>query len=73
MLDTDVEVRVELGQTEILLKDLMKLKPGDVIPLDHDVNGEFDVQIENVKKFKGYHGVNHGSVAVQVTKKINKE
>lgn len=73
LLDTDVEVRVELGQTEILLKDLMKLKPGDVIPLDHDVNGEFDVQIENVKKFKGFHGVNHGSVAVQVTKKINKE
>lgn len=73
LLETDVEVRVELGQTEILLKDLMKLKPGDVIPLDHDVNGEFDVQIENVKKFKGYHGVNHGSVAVQVTKKINKE
>lgn len=73
LMETDVEVRVELGQTEILLKDLMKLKPGDVIPLDHDVNGEFDVQIENVKKFKGYHGVNHGSVAVQVTKKINKE
>lgn len=73
LLETEVEMKVELGQTEILLKDLMKLKPGDVIPLDHDVNGEFDVQVENVKKFKGYHGVNHGSVAVQVTKKISKD
>lgn len=73
LLETEVEMKVELGQTEILLRDLMKLKPGDVIPLDHDVNGEFDVQVEAVKKFKGYHGVNHGSVAVQVTKKISKD
>jgi flagellar motor switch protein FliM len=73
LLETEVEVRVELGQTEILLKDLMSLQPGDVISLDHEVNGEFDVNIENVRKFKGYHGINHGSVAIQVTKKITKD
>ena len=31
------------------------------------------VQIEGVKKYKGYYGVNHGSVAIQVTKKVSKE
>ncbi len=73
LLETKVDVHVELGQTEITLNDLMKLKPGDVITLDQDANGEFDVQVEQVKKFKAFYGVSHGSVAVQVTKKVAKD
>jgi flagellar motor switch protein FliM len=73
LMETEVDVRVDLGETEILLKDLMKLQPGDVISLDQDANGEFDIQIEHVRKFTGYYGINHGSVAVQVNRKIIKE
>lgn len=73
LMGTDVEVRVDLGTTEISLSDLMAMKKGDVIALDQDATGEFDIQIENVKKFKGYYGIHHGSVAVQVTKKVKKE
>lgn len=73
LMDTYLDVQVDLGYTEITLDDLMQLKPGDVIPLDQDANGEFDVQVEGVKKFKGYYGVNHGSVAIQVNRKIEKE
>jgi len=72
LLETNVEVKVNLGQTEILLQDLMGMKVGDVIPLDQDATGEIDVQIENVKKFKGYYGIHHGTVAVQVTRQIEK-
>ena len=72
LLETHVEVKVNLGQTEILLQDLMGMKIGDVIPLDQDASGEIDVQIENVKKFKGYYGIHHGTVAVQVTRQIEK-
>lgn len=72
LLETNVEVKINLGQTEILLKDLMTMKIGDVIPLDQDATGEIDVQIENVKKFKGYYGIHHGTVAVQVTRLIEK-
>lgn len=72
LLETNVEVKVNLGQTEILLKDLMEMKTGDVIPLDQDATGEIDVQIENVKKFKGYYGIHHGTVAIQVTRQIEK-
>jgi flagellar motor switch protein FliM len=72
LLETNVEVKVNLGQTEILLQDLMTMKLGDVIPLDQDATGEIDVQIENVKKFKGYYGIHHGTVAVQVTRQIRK-
>jgi len=73
MVDMDVDLKVDLGETSITLDDLMKLQVGDVIPLDQDVSGEFDVQVESVKKFKGFYGISHGNVAVQITKQILKD
>lgn len=72
LLETDMEIKVNLGETEIKLRDLMTLKEGDVIPLDQDASGEFDVNVEGVKKFKGYYGIHHGTVAVQVTRPVQK-
>lgn len=72
LLDTDVDIKVNLGETEIKLKDIMNLKIGDVISLTQDSSGELDVQVENVKKFKGYYGIHHGTVAMQITKQIEK-
>jgi flagellar motor switch protein FliM len=72
LLETDVDIKVNLGETEVKLKDLMNLKVGDVIPLTQDSSGELDVQVENVKKFKGYYGVHHGTVAMQITRQIEK-
>ena len=71
--DTSVDIKVNLGQTEISMEDLMNLKEGDVIPLDQDATGEFDVLVEDVKKYKGLYGVYHGSIAMQLTKSLNKE
>lgn len=73
LLETDMNILVNLGETEIKLNDLMGLKVGDVIPLNQDSTGEFDIQVEGVKKFKGYYGVHHGAVAMQITQKIEKE
>ncbi|MCB0377406.1 MAG: flagellar motor switch protein FliM [Bdellovibrionales bacterium] len=73
LMDTEVDINVNLGHSEITLKELMALKEGDVIPLDQDANGEFDVLVQEVKKYKGLYGVYHGSVAMQVTKPIIKE
>ncbi len=73
LLDTELEVKVNLGHSEISLKELMSLKEGDVIPLDQDANGEFDILVQEVKKYKGLYGVYHGSVAMQITKPIIKE
>ncbi len=72
LLETDVDIKVNLGETEIKLKDLMNLKIGDIIPLTQDSSGELDVQVENVRKFKGYYGVHHGTVAMQITRQIEK-
>ncbi len=70
LVDTDVHLRVDLGEAEISLEDLVQLKIGDVIPLDQDVSGELDVQIEGVPKFKAFYGVNHGNIAVQLTRLV---
>lgn len=70
LLVTDMNLQVNLGSSEISLGDLMELKVGDVIPLDQDATGEFDIHVEGIKKFKGYMGVHHGSVAMQVTRQI---
>jgi len=72
LLETDLNMQINLGETAIELSELMKLKIGDVIPLDQDSTGELDVLVEGVKKFKCYSGVHHGSVAVQVTRAIEK-
>lgn len=72
LLETDMNIKVDLGQTEIKLRDMMTLKVGDVIPLDQDSTGEFNVQVEGVNKFKGYYGIHHGTVAMQVSRAIDK-
>lgn len=72
LIETDLNLRVNMGETAIELSELMKLKVGDVIPLDQDSTGELDILVEGVKKFKCYSGVHHGSVAVQVTRVIEK-
>lgn len=72
LMDTSLDIKVHLGETEIRLSDLMELKVGDVIPLTQDATGELDIQIESVKKFKGYYGNHHGTVAVQITRPIEK-
>lgn len=72
LLDTALDIKVNLGETQILLEDLMTLKVGDVIPLTQDATGELDIQFEEVRKFKGYYGNHHGTVAVQITRPIEK-
>lgn len=72
LLETNLDIRVSLGETEITLAELMELKEGDVIPLNQDANGEIDINVEGVKKFKGYHGIHHGTVAMQVTSTVEK-
>ncbi len=68
LMNTNIEMKVNLGESEINLSELMELNIGDVIPLDQDATGEFDVNVEGVPKFKGLYGIHHGSVAVQLTR-----
>lgn len=73
LIDTSVDLKVNLGETQISMEDLMHMKVGDVIPLNQDATGEFEILVEEVKKFKGLYGIYHGSVAMQITSSIEKE
>jgi flagellar motor switch protein FliM len=72
LFDTEVTLKVNFGETEISVDDLIDLKKGDVLPLDQEATGEFDIRVEDVPKFKGYYGIHHGSVAMQITRFIKK-
>src|SRR6185437_3962777 len=68
LLGTEVEIKVDLGETNVSMGELLQMKVGDVVSLNQDATGEFDVQIEGIRKFKSYYGIHHGSVAVQITR-----
>jgi flagellar motor switch protein FliM len=67
----DTNVLVNLGSAQITVGDLVNLNVGDIIPLGQDVDGEIDVLVEGVPKFKSFFGVSRGSRAVQVTRLID--
>lgn len=74
--ETQLNVRVELGSTEITMRELMELKVGDVIPLQTDATAELAVEVEDTTRFVGLFGSSRGSKAIQITKVIenkNKE
>lgn len=72
LMDMEIEVKVDLGKTEVLLNDFINWKVDDVIILDQSSDGELVVQTEGIKKFYCTHGVHHGAVAIQLTKEIQK-
>ena len=61
---------VKLGEAEMSVSDLITMKLGDVIPLNQEVAGELNLEIENVAKFKCLLGSYKGSKAVQVVRKM---
>lgn len=71
--DVAVDVNVNLGETEISIDELMKMKNGDVITLDQDASKEIEVLVEGVPKFKGFYGISHGSIAMKLTDKMKKK
>ncbi len=67
-----VEVVVELGETLIPSATLVNMKPGDVIPLDSDVDSELTIRVAGISKFRGKPGAVKGNRAVRITDKIRR-
>ena len=63
-------VKVNLGTSNITVGDLVNLSVGDIIPLSQDADGELDLLIENVAKFKCFFEVSRGNRAIQLTHEI---
>jgi flagellar motor switch protein FliM len=71
--NAEAKVLVNLGQAEITVGDLVNLNVGDIIPLAQDADGELELLVEGVPKFKCFFGVSRGNRAVQVTRMADEE
>ena len=68
--ETILNCSVQLGYAELTVGDLINLNVGDIIPLNRNADGELDLLIEDVPKFKCLFGESKGNKAIQVTKRI---
>jgi len=67
-----VNLVVELGRTSIKAQELLKLRVGDVIPLDSDATEDLLVKVEGIPKFRGRPGVFRGNKALKVSSRIER-
>jgi flagellar motor switch protein FliM len=67
---TTLPIRVMLGKSSILVRDLMNIEPGFVIHLDRRVDEEVVVQVAKKNRFMGRIGKQGNHVAVQITSRV---
>lgn len=67
----EANVLVNLGTASITVGDLVNLNVGDIIPLSQNSDGEIDVLVEGVPKFKCFFGISRGNRAIQVTRFVD--
>lgn len=70
---TLIPVKALLGNTTINVNEFLELQPGDVIPLDTNVNGNLEIMVGDLLKFYGKPGVKKNKVAVKVTEVVRRE
>lgn len=68
--DADVELTTLLGRSKLTMRQLMDMKPGDVLPCDF--NGRATIMAEDVPIFRGKFGVSNGQQAVQIEDRISR-
>lgn len=68
LMETPVEMVVELGQSQITGRQLLNLDVGDIILLDTDTEELLEAEVEGVKKFYGLPGTVKGNKGFQVVR-----
>lgn len=69
----ELEARVVLGETYVSVEDFIFMQVGDVIKLNKPVGEEFEVLIDGKAKFLGSPGTYKNSMALRISKAIEKE
>ncbi len=62
-----VELSVVLGEAQVPIRDVLALKPGDLIATDRDVGSSVLVLVEGSSKLAGRAGISRGKRAVKIT------
>ncbi|CAA7602961.1 Flagellar motor switch protein FliM signature [Acididesulfobacillus acetoxydans] len=65
-----VDLHVLLGQTQISVRELVDLAPGDVIPLDQEVEAPLPVFVGAFRKFRGVPGLHGEHLALKLTEVV---
>lgn len=66
----EVEVKVELGKSKVMVQDLLRWKEGDVLSLNREVSDPLVVQVQGIPKFLGKPGICRGNKAIQIEGKV---
>ena len=67
-METPVELLVRFGRSQITGRQLMSLKPGDIIMLENDVDALLEAEVQGVRKFQGIPGLVKSNKAFQIIK-----
>ncbi len=70
ILESTIELRIQLGQTEITGERLWLMQEGDIIQLDHDAIDMLTGYVGDLPKVKGYAGIRRGFQAFRVEKRL---
>ncbi len=69
--DVDLEVTIELGRTEMLVEDVLKLGPGSVVELDKLAGDPVDVYVNGRRVARGEVLVLNDNFCIRVSEVIN--
>lgn len=68
--NTYVNMQALFNNTETTLHEVLNMKVGDVIMIDHGIRDYVTVNVENIPKFKGVVGTDNNKYAVQIAEII---
>ncbi|WP_018866252.1 MULTISPECIES: flagellar motor switch protein FliM [unclassified Thioalkalivibrio] len=66
----EVEISSILAETEVTVRELLDIQPGDIIPVD--LPEKISLQVEDIPMFRGKFGVSNGLNAIQISERIIK-
>ncbi len=70
ILESQVNLKIQLGRTEVTGERLIYMQEGDVIQLDNDASDPLKCYIDGLEKLTGFAGVQRGFQAFKVDNKI---
>ncbi|MEM9444121.1 MAG: flagellar motor switch protein FliN [Verrucomicrobiota bacterium] len=73
IMNIPVALSVELGRTELQVKELVGLAPGNVVELDRQVNDPVDLYVNGRLIAKGEVVVVDDAIGIKITEVVGKE
>jgi flagellar motor switch protein FliM len=67
LMESAVELQANLGTATITGRELIRLKPGDIIQLNEDYEHPVEILVEGIRKFWGMVGAYKSNRALQIT------